>query len=206
MKTLFILSSAILLGLAGCATTRYHCPEPEGATCMGPREVYSATETQDQISEKKAARATQTDHRDQPVAPRAVSRGIAVEDGALNFTVIDQSIPVRTPSENTPERMPAKIMRVWLAPWEDANGDLHMAERLFTEIERRRWSVGAQAPQLSPNLELLEPLSSETLPPSAPTDTRIDSHSVPAATSAPANNTRLPGVLPAHDRATAITH
>ena len=42
-------------------------------------------------------------------------------------------------------RLPAQVMRVWIAPWEDSRGDLHAPGYLYTEIEPRRWSLGAPA-------------------------------------------------------------
>lgn len=32
-------------------------------------------------------------------------------------------------------------MRIYLRPWEDDAGDLHMSGFIFTEIEPRKWSV-----------------------------------------------------------------
>lgn len=42
-----------------------------------------------------------------------------------------------------PFRVPAQVMRVYVAPWEDEQGDLHMGGYLFSEIAPRRWSVAA---------------------------------------------------------------
>ena len=42
-------------------------------------------------------------------------------------------------------RAPARVMRIWIAPWEDSRGDLHAPGYLYTEIEPRRWTLGAQA-------------------------------------------------------------
>ena len=40
-------------------------------------------------------------------------------------------------------RVPARVMRIWIAPWEDSRGDLHAPGYLYTEIEPRRWTPGA---------------------------------------------------------------
>jgi len=194
MKTTILLP-LIFLVLGGCASVKYHCPEPDGVTCMGPREVYSATETEDKvIGGKKAARATETDRRDQPVAPRALSRDIAVEDGSFSLTANDGGSSVRVVADDVPVRMPAKIMRVWFAPWEDARGDLHLSERLYTEIEPRRWSVAGPAPAVTPHLELFEPLD-----PVASKEVAAASAPVPPPVAKPAaGHTKLPGAL-AHD-------
>ena len=42
-------------------------------------------------------------------------------------------------------RVPARVMRIWIAPWEDSRGDLHAPGYLYTEIEPRRWTLGGPA-------------------------------------------------------------
>jgi hypothetical protein len=49
------------------------------------------------------------------------------------------------PEGPIPLRVPAQVMRVWIAPWEDSRGDLHAPGYLYTEIEPRRWTLGAPA-------------------------------------------------------------
>jgi conjugal transfer pilus assembly protein TraV len=34
---------------------------------------------------------------------------------------------------------------VWVAPWENANGDLNAPGYVFTEIQPRRWTLGTEA-------------------------------------------------------------
>jgi len=43
-----------------------------------------------------------------------------------------------------PMRVPPKIIRIWIAPWEDSDGDLHQPGYVFSEIndKRGRWSFG----------------------------------------------------------------
>ncbi len=47
------------------------------------------------------------------------------------------------PEGPVPIRTPAQVMRVWIAPWEDSRGDLHAPGYLYSEIEPRRWTLGA---------------------------------------------------------------
>jgi len=39
-----------------------------------------------------------------------------------------------------PYRVPAKIMRIYIKPWEDEAGDLHMGGYIFSEVETRKWT------------------------------------------------------------------
>ncbi|WP_082886920.1 TraV family lipoprotein [Achromobacter ruhlandii] len=42
-----------------------------------------------------------------------------------------------------PVREPAVVMRIWVAPWIDARDDLHYPSYVFTEVQPRRWAMGA---------------------------------------------------------------
>jgi hypothetical protein len=63
------------------------------------------------------------------------------------------------PEDPAPIRMPAQVMRVWIAPWEDSRGDLHAPGYLFTEIVPRRWSLGV--PATDTTARLIRPLQVE---------------------------------------------
>ncbi|MFE8034498.1 TraV family lipoprotein [Thiohalocapsa marina] len=42
---------------------------------------------------------------------------------------------------SAPRREPARIMRLWIAPWEDASGNLHGASFVYTEVQPQRWQL-----------------------------------------------------------------
>ncbi|WP_440986229.1 TraV family lipoprotein (plasmid) [Xanthomonas sontii] len=48
-------------------------------------------------------------------------------------------------------REPAKIMRIYVAPWQDEEGDLHMGGHIYTEVEPRKWRIGQRAAMESQN-------------------------------------------------------
>ena len=47
------------------------------------------------------------------------------------------------PQGPVPLREPALVMRVWVAPWEGANGDLNVPGYVYTEIAPRRWTTNS---------------------------------------------------------------
>lgn len=53
--------------------------------------------------------------------------------------IINNYVAPRLPSEPVPVRTPAQIMRIWVAPYVDTNGDLVAPGFVYTEIEPRRW-------------------------------------------------------------------
>lgn len=65
-----------------------------------------------------------------------------------------QDIVVRTTREE-PFRVPAQVMRIFISPWEDEQGDLHMGGYMFSEIAPRKWSVGNRSTASSEGYRLL---------------------------------------------------
>ena len=53
--------------------------------------------------------------------------------------VINNYVAPRLPSDPVPVRTPAQVMRIWVAPYVDTNGDLVAPGFVYTEIEPRRW-------------------------------------------------------------------
>jgi hypothetical protein len=60
-----------------------------------------------------------------------------------------------------PLRSAARIMRVWVAPWESMDGVLHLAGYLYAEVEERRWSIGEKKMEVAPHIT---PLADRELP------------------------------------------
>ena len=52
-------------------------------------------------------------------------------------------------------------MRIWVAPWEDSDGDLNVSGYLFTELEPRRWMVGKAVPSVVASLKPLQVIHRE---------------------------------------------
>ena len=91
-------------------------------------------------------------------------------------------------------RLPAKVMRIWIAPWEDSRGDLHAPGYLYTEVEPRRWSVGG--PAEPERVTLIHPLQIErrdTQPSSIRSGRNTGAIRIPKKTKAPKSGPDLLG-------------
>ncbi|MFL6600818.1 MAG: type IV conjugative transfer system lipoprotein TraV [Steroidobacteraceae bacterium] len=153
--------------LSACGTVgekSFSCPgRPAGVHCMTTTEVYAATENSDVVAptaphplgDKPPSR--RTSHNSRGTEPQNAT-GSHRADGPGSGVVpvvtpaVDKPIPIRTP---------AKVMRAWIAPWEDAHGVLHGGGYQFVEIETRRWSLGesesANAPVRSFAIQKVDP-------------------------------------------------
>lgn len=162
MSTLHLRSLvAVLLAVltASCSTigeSDFACPgRPPGVRCMSATEVYDATHNTDFVeptSEKSLG--------DEPRGPRQPAAGTKPQtsgsdvrtrkpptshDQPSNPGLLRTDVVSPAPDRPIPIRMPAQVMRAWIAPWEDARGVLHAGGYSFIEIESRRWSFGETA-------------------------------------------------------------
>ncbi|WP_079857412.1 type IV conjugative transfer system lipoprotein TraV [Vibrio parahaemolyticus] len=152
-----ILGSALLLsGCTSIGSDEYSCSGiPDGVQCMSARDVYAAT------NDGNIPRSVKPGEE-----PVSVSGEIA-NSSSTGDSVIDNYVTPRLPNRPVPIRTPAQVMRIWVAPWEDTNGDLIVTGYVYTEIEPRKWVIGEGTQQ---DVPMLKPL--QTIKPKANSETK----------------------------------
>jgi len=132
-----IALSGVMLLAAGCASVTggnsdFSCPGmPNHPLCLSASQVYEATNASETVQSRSPAPAPLT----KTAAVRMITGG-----GAAHA-------PMPDPREPLPIRTPARVMRIWIAPWEDVTGDLNALGYVYTEITPRRWAIGVRAPE-----------------------------------------------------------
>ena len=145
--------------LAGCASAlntadhdEFACPGmPAGVVCKSPVKVYRATngttDDRDSVTPEPPARSGNSALLDS-LNDGSGLVSIQTEKAARNKAP-SLPLPLRlslnqsaSPNLPLPVLEPAKVMRIWIAPWEDSRKDLHWPSYLFTEIQPRKWSFG----------------------------------------------------------------
>lgn len=153
-----IIAGGFLAVLSGCSSlnigsNEYACPGmPNGVQCMSARDVYAATndgKTPRPMNPDEVETKEKGDKLDQDPA--------SVSENSVSDEVLNTYVAPRLPNKPVPIRTPAQVMRIWVAPWEDTNGDLIVTGYIYTEIESRRWVIGDNAKD---NELLLKPLES----------------------------------------------
>lgn len=154
----FILAIAVAALTSGCTNImglgsgEYACKGmPNGVTCMSAKDVYSATEGDDYKTQLKKEQEGGTASSDEP-STGAVTR-VLVAEGSDN-----PPVPMRARNP-LPIRSQAVVMRIAIDPWEDERGDLYVPGFVYTEIEARRWEIGARSPAPTATLR---PLSTKS--------------------------------------------
>lgn len=166
--------ATVLSGCATVGSGDFACPgRPAGVRCASAVEVYALTENTDQIA-ATADEALGDDPRKAAQQRDAQAERVAQAETEVNEGAQPVDLRQRTPTTPVPEmprdtydgqllqastgrapivplvhkpipvRTPAQVMRVWIAPWEDAKGVLHVGGYHFVEIEARRWTYGGQ--------------------------------------------------------------
>ncbi len=129
MNKKFAFISAVFV-LTGCssmsgydAKNDFACRAPEGILCESMTGIYANAKENNlpgQRVNRKAGRESDE-----------VSRAKDGETG-----VMTKAIQSGTPSRSAP-----KIVRVWLSPWEDSDGDLHDQSYIYLPVDSGRWLI-----------------------------------------------------------------
>lgn len=142
----------------GIGKDKYACPGmPNGVACKSVTEMYELTGNGNvplPLHKTEKTEATADDNlsvdgdvifesdpeTDRQPAARAQSGAGVYEPSRETKQLAREYIAPNLGRYPIPIRTPAKVMRIWIAPFEDGD-DLVMAGYVYTEIEPRRWVI-----------------------------------------------------------------
>ncbi len=133
----FSLALSGIAVLAGCASTmsglngtdKYACKAPDGVLCTSVAGVYANSVQNNLPSQRLDRPPAATVPQSAPPARTALTPLPAVDGAALRST--------------------PRILRVWIAPWEDSDGDLHEQSFLYVVVDAGRWLIEHQRSRIS---------------------------------------------------------
>lgn len=149
--------------LSGCASGsgKFACPaQSTGYGCKSTLEVYEITSRPGVYDARAKTAPTRTARRDRATRARTINtHGVGITEQAMALQApVQQDMgafiapaslslgPAPTAhmahDSDAVARLPAQVMRIWVAPWTDERGDLHRPSHIYTEIVARRWAVG----------------------------------------------------------------
>lgn len=138
---------ASLLTLFGCASmagvggsAQFGCKAPVGVQCDSVSGTYYNALQQNLPSQRKGAPESSAAPTvmDQLVGKRATpaysGEGAVLASPAMNTVAAMRDV-------SAPLRSPARVLRLWIKPWEDRDGDLHSQSYVYVPIDAGRWLI-----------------------------------------------------------------
>ena len=173
------LMLATTIVLSGCAsslsgvggTQSYACKAPIGAQCTSVSGVYAnanpvaARAVHDAALPSQNLLATMAGpapSRQTKTATPAMATG-----GSMPPASAASTDATATPTPAALRSAP-RVMRLWIAPWEDADGDLHDASFVHVVVDTGRWLIDRVRPAARAKLDIATPPLSQPLTPPSP--------------------------------------
>ena len=150
-----LTTALIATALAGCAggfsglggSSQYSCQAPKGSACISISGVYA--------NGPQGQRA--------PVNSGTKPAAIAPYVGNASATTPTTPDPARNEALRTNPR----VLRLWIAPWEDSDGDLHDESTLHVLVDTGRWRLPHERATPKPTQDVKVPATprQEAIPP-----------------------------------------
>jgi conjugal transfer pilus assembly protein TraV len=140
---------ATSLGLAACgslsgydAKDSFSCKAPDGILCESMSGIYSNAQQNNLPGQR-------VHHSSNPE-----STPEAAADASDKTTAPVLSKPIYS---GTPIRTAPRILRVWFAPWEDSDGDLHDQSYIYLPVDTGRWLIEHNTRRIQDNFRPARP-------------------------------------------------
>src|SRR6266496_3939278 len=144
------IACALMSGCASMAgvggTSEYSCKAPEGVKCDSVSGTYYNSVENNLPSQRQGTRPTPQDE----ATPTRMEALAGKRGGAPAAYVVPARASLATGSgvalppaayTSMPLRSPARVLRLWVKPWEDADGDLMDQLYVYVPVDTGRWLV-----------------------------------------------------------------
>lgn len=158
-RTVALLVGATATLLGGCASTMsglggegsYACKAPVGSQCTSVSGVYANSihgQPPASAFPKPAKEPTSTAAAATVASASTAAPGLGAPPSAL--------------------RSQPRVLRLWIAPWEDADGDLHEASVVHVLVDTGRWLIERVLPANRQRVDAVRPPIPSAAPASGP--------------------------------------
>jgi len=140
MRKFRLLFLLFALSVSACAggSSRYGCPAKSGHSCKSVSEVYAETTSgaENASLPLRKPRENKKSARTKKKFPKGM-RFHAEKDtrGDEDASRAEDAMPVY---------IPPRVIRLWVAPWQDARGVFHSEKYIYVLAGRGKWSIGGK--------------------------------------------------------------
>ena len=140
MKTLILRLGAVclFLSLAACMNmsglggdSKYACKAPDGVACDSVSGTYANALHNNLPSQQAQRTARRQKETSEENTPSTLGHPISLATANLSGMSV-------TPK---PLRTQARILRLWIKPWEDADGDLYDQGYVYVQVDNGQWQI-----------------------------------------------------------------
>ena len=137
MRKFRLLFLFFALSASACAggSSRYGCPAKSGHACKSVSEVYAETTsgTEDASGPLRKPRGSKKSARAQKKLPKGMGfRAGKDTRGDEDASRAKGAIPVY---------IPPRVIRLWIAPWQDSRGVFHSEKYIYVLAGKGRWTI-----------------------------------------------------------------
>ena len=132
-KFMYILMLSFPFFLFGCSSmnSRFDCPHKPGVMCRSLDQVNDMVDRE--VFSKNSAPKVKT-----PKFPFLSSNTRSIE-------MIKQNI-------KKPLRVGEQVMKIWIAPYQDIQGNYHNESEIYTVVNKNQWAVPKEIDGISSNV------------------------------------------------------
>jgi len=148
--SLFLGGCSSMSGLSG--KNEFACKAPDGVACESVSGVYTNSLHNNLPSQQVNAhkKGDEESSNGKQIAPLPAGTPAAPVISPRDLATIDSGMPLREPP---------RVLRVWLAPWEDELGDLHDQKFFYTVVNPGQWRIEANRQAIQDQFRPVYPLS-----------------------------------------------
>ena len=167
----------VAVTLSGCAsslsgvggTENYGCKAPEGVLCNSVSGVYA-----------------NSIHGNLRPAPSPTAKSPSAAPTIYGAAPVAHNQSAASGAAGNAIRSNPRLLRVWIAPWEDSDGDLHEEGYLHVIVDTGRWLIEHVRPAARSGMDGVAPplpVAPNTSPSKAPSDSQTPAERLPASPS-----------------------
>ncbi|WP_186210201.1 type IV conjugative transfer system lipoprotein TraV [Burkholderia gladioli] len=149
-RTIFVASAA-LLSLTACsfsgydASSSFACKAPEGVLCNSMSGIYANAMAHNLPEQRVHTGSGATTNLtlgsyakdgDAGHSTSGAPRGTRAASSAASMGILPRAL-----DSGAPVRTASREMRIWFAPWQDADADLHDQEYVYLIVDSGHWSI-----------------------------------------------------------------
>lgn len=168
VSTMFLGGCAGLMsGLPG-SSGRLSCAAPDGVACQSVSGNY-INSLMGRLPAQQDKKSDVADNEDGDHAHSTTKSDTGKLIKGRNHTL-------RTLTSGSPLREEPKMLRIWVAPWEDNQGDLHDQHYVYTVVNQGKWLLSANQQRIRSQFRPVYPLKGnqkDSEPGNKGTDTAI---------------------------------